>query len=256
MGIMLETRLRAAARARAWRTTTRPTRCRRAGCARSRWPASSASRSPPGILIGIGETPRERVDALVAIRDLHERYGHIQEVIVQNFRAKPRIPMRDAPEPSARRPAAHARGGAARARPRHEHPGAAEPVAGRLPAAAGRRPQRLGRHLAAHARPHQPREAVAADPASCARRPRARASTCASAWRSIPSSRRAPSSSTSGCARGSAALIDERRPRQGSPMSTGDAGSLLASLDWVSRDVRRDPRPRPRRRTRSRSRTA
>ncbi len=53
-----------------------------------------------GILIGIGETPRERVDALCAIRDLHERYGHIQEVIVQNFRAKPRIPMRDAPEPT------------------------------------------------------------------------------------------------------------------------------------------------------------
>ena len=53
-----------------------------------------------GILIGIGETPRERVDALVAVRDLHERYGHIQEVIVQNFRAKPRIPMRDATEPS------------------------------------------------------------------------------------------------------------------------------------------------------------
>jgi FO synthase len=53
-----------------------------------------------GILIGIGETPRERVDALVAIRDLHERYGHVQEVIVQNFRAKPRIPMRAAPEPS------------------------------------------------------------------------------------------------------------------------------------------------------------
>jgi len=53
-----------------------------------------------GILIGIGETPAERVDALVAIRDLHERYGHVQEVIVQNFRAKPRIPMHAAPEPS------------------------------------------------------------------------------------------------------------------------------------------------------------
>jgi FO synthase len=53
-----------------------------------------------GILIGIGETPRERVDALHAIRDLHEKYGHVQEVIVQNFRAKPRIPMRDAPEPA------------------------------------------------------------------------------------------------------------------------------------------------------------
>jgi FO synthase len=53
-----------------------------------------------GLLIGIGETPAERGDTLCAIRDLHERYGHIQEVIVQNFRAKPRIPMRDAPEPS------------------------------------------------------------------------------------------------------------------------------------------------------------
>ena len=53
-----------------------------------------------GILIGIGETPAERVDALAAIRDLHERYGHVQEVIVQNFRAKPRIPMRDAAEPT------------------------------------------------------------------------------------------------------------------------------------------------------------
>ena len=53
-----------------------------------------------GILIGIGETPRERVDALFAIRDLHERWGHVQEVIVQNFRSKPGIPMKDAPEPT------------------------------------------------------------------------------------------------------------------------------------------------------------
>ena len=53
-----------------------------------------------GILIGIGETPAERVDALAAIRDLHERHGHVQEVIVQNFRTKPRIPMRDAAEPT------------------------------------------------------------------------------------------------------------------------------------------------------------
>jgi len=52
-----------------------------------------------GILIGIGETHAERVEAIVAIRDLHERYGHIQEVIVQNFRRKPGIPMRDQPEP-------------------------------------------------------------------------------------------------------------------------------------------------------------
>ena len=53
-----------------------------------------------GLLIGIGETLDDRVDTLVAIRDLHERYGHIQEVIVQNFRAKAAIPMAAAPEPS------------------------------------------------------------------------------------------------------------------------------------------------------------
>ncbi len=53
-----------------------------------------------GILIGIGEALEERVDSLLVIRDLHEHYGHIQEVIIQNFRAKPTIPMRDHPEPS------------------------------------------------------------------------------------------------------------------------------------------------------------
>jgi FO synthase len=53
-----------------------------------------------GILIGIGETFEERVDSLFAIRALHERYGHIQEVIVQNFRAKPDIPMSHHLEPA------------------------------------------------------------------------------------------------------------------------------------------------------------
>src|ERR1022692_2166682 len=52
-----------------------------------------------GILIGIGETLEERVDALIAIRDLHEEYGHVQEVIVQNFRAKSGTPMAHWPEP-------------------------------------------------------------------------------------------------------------------------------------------------------------
>ena len=53
-----------------------------------------------GLLLGIGESPQDRVDTLLAIRDLHQRYGHIQEVIVQNFRAKPNIPMAHAPEPT------------------------------------------------------------------------------------------------------------------------------------------------------------
>src|SRR5882762_6020500 len=53
-----------------------------------------------GLLIGIGETWPDRADTLLAIRDAHERWGHVQEVIVQNFRAKAGTPMHDHPEPS------------------------------------------------------------------------------------------------------------------------------------------------------------
>jgi FO synthase len=53
-----------------------------------------------GILIGIGESRRERIEALLAIREVHERHGHIQEIIIQNFRAKPGTRMAAAPEPS------------------------------------------------------------------------------------------------------------------------------------------------------------
>jgi len=53
-----------------------------------------------GILIGIGESIEDRVNSLLAIRELHDRYGHIQEVIIQNFRAKPGIAMHASPEPS------------------------------------------------------------------------------------------------------------------------------------------------------------
>ena len=52
-----------------------------------------------GILIGIGETRRERIESLLAIRAVHAEYGHIQEIIVQNFRAKPETKMALAPEP-------------------------------------------------------------------------------------------------------------------------------------------------------------
>jgi FO synthase len=51
-----------------------------------------------GILIGIGETPEERVDSLFAIRRIAREYGHVQEVIVQNFRAKPDTAMRGMPD--------------------------------------------------------------------------------------------------------------------------------------------------------------
>jgi FO synthase len=65
---------------------------RRAGAARV--PFTS------GILIGIGETRVERIEALLALRALHEEHGHIQEIIVQNFRAKPGTGMAGVPEPS------------------------------------------------------------------------------------------------------------------------------------------------------------
>ena len=64
--------------------------------------AAAGAESVPfttGILIGIGETREERLEALLAIRDLGERFGHVQEVIVQNFRAKPGTRMAAAPEP-------------------------------------------------------------------------------------------------------------------------------------------------------------
>ena len=53
-----------------------------------------------GILIGIGETREERIESLLALRDLHDEYGHIQEIIVQNFRAKPGTRMAGAPDPT------------------------------------------------------------------------------------------------------------------------------------------------------------
>ncbi|MGZ8600124.1 MAG: bifunctional FO biosynthesis protein CofGH [Actinomycetota bacterium] len=54
-----------------------------------------------GILVGIGETPRERAESLLAIRDLHRRYGHVQEVLVQNFLPKPGTAMQGHAPPAA-----------------------------------------------------------------------------------------------------------------------------------------------------------
>jgi FO synthase len=64
--------------------------------------AAGVARVPftSGILIGIGETRRERIEALLALRALNEQYGHIQEVIIQNFRAKPGTRMAHAPDAS------------------------------------------------------------------------------------------------------------------------------------------------------------
>jgi FO synthase len=64
--------------------------------------AAGALRIPytSGLLIGIGETRRERVEALLALREVHRAHGHLQEIIIQNFRAKPGTAMAHAPEPA------------------------------------------------------------------------------------------------------------------------------------------------------------
>lgn len=63
-----------------------------ADAGRSRVPFST------GLLLGIGETYADRVQTVLAIRDVHARFGHVQETIVQNFRAKPRTAMQGAPD--------------------------------------------------------------------------------------------------------------------------------------------------------------
>ncbi len=65
-----------------------------------RWAGELAIPYTSGILIGIGETREERINSLFALRDLHDRYGHIQEIIIQNFRAKNGTAMAEWAEPS------------------------------------------------------------------------------------------------------------------------------------------------------------
>jgi len=100
MGLMLESispRLRARGGVHQWAPDKDP-------AVRMRMIAEAGEARVPftsGILLGIGETPAERAQSLVTLRDLNERHSHIQEVIIQNFRAKPEIAMAEAPEPGA-----------------------------------------------------------------------------------------------------------------------------------------------------------
>ena len=129
-----------------------------------------------GILIGIGETRAERIDSLLAIRDLHRRHGHIQEVIVQNFRAKDGTGMANAKEPDAERTAVDRRDGAHRARAADEHSGAAQSQSRDDRRLDRSRHQRLGRRIAGHAGSRQSRKRRGRQSNGCAPRPRRRAS--------------------------------------------------------------------------------
>ena len=93
-------RPRSGCRTAAALTSARRTSCPARAARDDRGRGRAAVPFTSGILIGIGETREERLETLVALRDLHERHGHLQETIVQNFRAKPGTRMADAPEPS------------------------------------------------------------------------------------------------------------------------------------------------------------
>ena len=137
-----------------------------------------------GILIGIGETRVERAESLFAIRAAAREYGHVQEMIVQNFRAKPDTAMRERPGRRSGRPRRHDRGRPAGARAEDAAPGAAEPRRRRVRAAAPGRHRRLGRRLAGDAGPRQPGAPLAGDRrAGRAARPRP-GSPCGSGSRS------------------------------------------------------------------------
>ena len=148
-----------------------------------------------GILVGIGETRAERIDALVAIANAHLEHGHVQEVIVQNFLPKPGTAMhRRTPCPTDEFlwSIAAARHDPARRRP---PAGAAEPQR-RSRTVARRRHRRLGRRVAGHDRSREPRAAVARARPPARTRPKRRA-TCSR--RVSPCTRSTCSGPTSGC---------------------------------------------------------
>ena len=115
-----------------------------------------------GLLVGIGETLTERAETIFALRKVSTQFGAVQEVIVQNFRAKPDTAMRHADDLGLDDYRADHRRHPPRARAQGARAGAAQPRRPRrVPRPARGRRRRLGRRLAAHARPRQPRAALA-----------------------------------------------------------------------------------------------
>jgi FO synthase len=113
-----------------------------------------------GLLIGIGESLRERAETVFAIRAAHRRHGHVQEVIVQNFLAKDDTAMRGEPDATTEEHLAAIAVTRLVCGPGMRVQAPPQPRRRRR-AAGGRRDRRPGRRLAADARPRQPREALA-----------------------------------------------------------------------------------------------
>ena len=170
-----------------------------------------------GILIGIGETPAERADSIFAIRKVAREYQGIQEVIVQNFRAKPDTKMRGVPDAELADLAATIAVTRLVLGAEGADPGAAQP--GRRPARpdpAGRH-RRLGRRLPADPRSRQPRTPLARHRRT--RRPhRGRRLHAARAPHHLPAlPPRAVARPAAGRARGRAGRPGHRPGRRGRP---------------------------------------
>ena len=173
MGLMLETTVGPARRERGGPHFGSPDKLPAARLETLRLAGEARVPFTTGILIGIGETRAERLDALRAIAAAGP---HVQEVIVQNFRAKPGTRMADAPEP----PLEELLWTIAVARlvlPPEVAVQAPPNLTEDFARAARRRHRRLGRRLAGHDRPRQPRGAVARARAAPRARPRAAASS-------------------------------------------------------------------------------
>ena len=166
MGIMLETRLRPARRERGGPHWASPDKVPAARLETIRLAGELAIPFTSGILIGIGETRAERLEALLALKALGDEHGHLGEVIVQNFRAKPGTRMADHPDATFDEQLWTVAAARILLGPGLARAGAAEPRLRRLPAPPRRRHRRLGRRLAGHDRPRQSRGAVARDRAA------------------------------------------------------------------------------------------
>ncbi len=198
-----------------------------------------------GLLLGIGETLPERADTLLALRATHRRYGHLQEVIVQNFRAKPDTAMKDHPEPSFEDllasvatarivlgPTVHVQA------PPNLSPGTyGDILRAGIDDWGGVSPPVRGTSARGHARPRQPRSAVAPPrrPGPPHRRPRVRADA-----RACPSTPSGPANPTRGSRDGCAPRSRPWPVRMGSRVRTcARRGSRGRTRRW-----RRRPSPR------------
>ena len=125
MGLMLESAQRAAVRSAAARTSAHPTSCRHGAWRRSPPPARAPCRSPPACSSASARRAASASSHCWRCATLHARYGHLQEIIIQNFRAKPGTRMAQAPEPTLEEQLWTHRGHAPDLRRRHVDPGAA-----------------------------------------------------------------------------------------------------------------------------------